>query len=492
MFWLLLSPHVTLAHAELIRSDPLDQAVLRLAPQRVRLWFSEALDPAASSLTVVNDANQDVEQGDIHVVPGDGRELSVRLLPHLLPGTYTIVWQSASRQDGHLDSGTERFTIACPDGSVPPRTSLPYLQTPEGATAPLLVRTQQEDPTRFEVLVSLLETLLVTVWAGLQCWHPLVLQPMMDAYPELAVLAQAVHRRLTETLAPTVVSLLLLLQGGDLIKQMTDIGVHISSPTVLVTFIADTPLGLIWFVRVLLILLAWQLTWYQRVRWSSPSSQQPGMTSLVCWGQMVLALAILGTMVLGGHATETTSMPVPVALIGDFLHELAAALWMGGILILVFGYLPLLRKEALEQRTHALVAIWQMYAPWAYSGVGLMAVSGPLMTRIHLTLWQEGFTTPFGQVFVLKMVLVGAIIGASAWHVGWIQPRLARVDRLASVAHAIEPSSQAPDASEIGQVKYQERDQKRLLHLLTWLLSTEAVLSIGILLCAGTLTVLSG
>jgi hypothetical protein len=165
---------------------------------------------------------------------------------------------------------------------------------------------------------------------------------------------------------------------------------------------------------------------------------------------------------------------------------------MGGILVLVFGYLPLLRKESLEQRVHALVAILQMYALWAYIGVGLMAVSGPLMTRIYFTLWQEGFTTPFGLVFVLKMVLVGAVIGGSTWHVGWIQPRLARVDRLASVAHAIDSSSHAPGSSEIGLVRYQEHDQKRLLHLLIWLLSTEAVLSIGILLCAGALTVLSG
>src|SRR5713226_9815286 len=110
--------------------------------------------------------------------------------------------------------------------------------------------------------------------------------------------------------------------------------------------------------------------------------------------------------------------------------------------------------------------------------VPLLIMAASLVSEINTRVapfkgWVNSFLAFMGQLYIgfhiLKMVLVGAIIGVSAWHVGWIQPRLARVDRLANVSHAVESPSHAPGSSEIGQVKYEERDKQRLLHLLTWL-----------------------
>src|SRR3989442_6062081 len=54
---LLLFPGVASAHAILLRSDPAKDAVLRVAPSQVRMWFSEDLNPAFSTASVIDAAN---------------------------------------------------------------------------------------------------------------------------------------------------------------------------------------------------------------------------------------------------------------------------------------------------------------------------------------------------------------------------------------------------------------------------------------------------
>src|SRR5437588_4886673 len=83
----LLYPAHSFASAGLVHSDPADNAVLRVAPKGVRMWFSEALDrsPTLSIAVVVDAANHGVEQGNAQVVGNEARELDVPLRPLLAP-----------------------------------------------------------------------------------------------------------------------------------------------------------------------------------------------------------------------------------------------------------------------------------------------------------------------------------------------------------------------------------------------------------------------
>src|SRR2546425_1251342 len=116
---LLASPGVSLAHAILLRSDPAKDAVLPVAPDQVRMWFSEDLNPALSTAVVVNGANARVDMGDAHVSLSDPTEMDISLKPNLPPAAYVVVWRTGSADDGHVLSGSFLFTVARPDGTVP-------------------------------------------------------------------------------------------------------------------------------------------------------------------------------------------------------------------------------------------------------------------------------------------------------------------------------------------------------------------------------------
>ncbi len=102
-----------LAHAELVTSDPADRAVLATPPTMVTVTFSEAIDPERSRFRLVG------PDGAVGVgrVADDPAVLVLAGLD-LGPGTYEIQWTAAS-DDGHIERGKLRFTVAVP-ASAPP------------------------------------------------------------------------------------------------------------------------------------------------------------------------------------------------------------------------------------------------------------------------------------------------------------------------------------------------------------------------------------
>ena len=91
------------AHAFLDRAEPRVGARVRTPPVRVTLWFTERLEPAYSTLRVVNEAGVRVDSGDVTVEPGDGRTLRVSLAP-VSRGAYRVQWRVLS-VDTHVTEG---------------------------------------------------------------------------------------------------------------------------------------------------------------------------------------------------------------------------------------------------------------------------------------------------------------------------------------------------------------------------------------------------
>jgi copper resistance protein C len=98
------------AHAFLERADPRVGSTIRTPPTEVRLWFTERLEAAFSTVTVTNAAGQAVDTGDGRVDPAAPKQLRVSL-PPLPAGTYTVLWRVLS-VDTHVTEGTFHFTVA--------------------------------------------------------------------------------------------------------------------------------------------------------------------------------------------------------------------------------------------------------------------------------------------------------------------------------------------------------------------------------------------
>ena len=96
-------------HASLVRSSPARRATLTTAPDRVQLWFNEAIEPKFSRVSVWDSAGQQVDLADARVEPDDPKRLTVGLKP-LTRGAYRVRFRVLS-VDGHVVESEFPFTL---------------------------------------------------------------------------------------------------------------------------------------------------------------------------------------------------------------------------------------------------------------------------------------------------------------------------------------------------------------------------------------------
>jgi copper resistance protein C len=98
------------AHAFLDHARPPVCATVRASPAEVRLSFSEDLEPAFSTVKVLDKSGRQVDKQDKHADRRDPAVLTVSL-PALAPGTYRVVWRVLSI-DAHVTAGDFTFDVA--------------------------------------------------------------------------------------------------------------------------------------------------------------------------------------------------------------------------------------------------------------------------------------------------------------------------------------------------------------------------------------------
>jgi len=98
------------AHAFLDHALPAVGSTVHESPKSVRLWFTEQLEPAFSSIRVLDSSGKEVDARDSHVDAAEPIIVAVSV-PALAPGTYRVVWRVVS-VDTHVTEGDFTFDIA--------------------------------------------------------------------------------------------------------------------------------------------------------------------------------------------------------------------------------------------------------------------------------------------------------------------------------------------------------------------------------------------
>jgi methionine-rich copper-binding protein CopC len=107
----LLAPAVSAsAHAFPDHALPAVGSTVTQSPPEIRIWFSEKLEPAFSTVEVLDAAGSRVDKDDASVDARDSTVLRVSLQP-LVAGKYKVVWHVVST-DTHTTTGDFSFTLA--------------------------------------------------------------------------------------------------------------------------------------------------------------------------------------------------------------------------------------------------------------------------------------------------------------------------------------------------------------------------------------------
>jgi methionine-rich copper-binding protein CopC len=123
-----------LAHAQIISCTPEIGSTVAQAPATVTCKTSEAMDPKASSLGVVDAMGMQVDKGDSKVDLNDPDRVTITVsldAAMIKDGLYTVKWKTLSAADGDAAEGEFQFAV----GAQPVKIGPTATPAPEGTQA---------------------------------------------------------------------------------------------------------------------------------------------------------------------------------------------------------------------------------------------------------------------------------------------------------------------------------------------------------------------
>ena len=273
------------AHANLISSVPADGVTVPTAPAQITMNFTEPPDPTLSVVDVLGAGG--------NVLPGVGKPtlqppktLTVSLPPKLPDGVYTVSWRVASSTDGHVTAGSFAFGVGASTTVTPVGSSSSSAYGP----TPLSVGAK----TALYVGLMLLVAVAV-VGLGAFGGDPTSLRIVGLIGAGVALVGAA----------------------GLLVAEQRTVGVPMNQ---LLRTATGRPY--VWLLIVVLAADALAVVGAAKDRWRR-----------VFWGAGAAAALAMWIRSANGHAAAA---PTPIAQeLLQWLHFLAAGVWVGGLLLLV-------------------------------------------------------------------------------------------------------------------------------------------------------------
>jgi copper transport protein len=383
-----------LAHARLVGTSPPAGSTLRRQPPAVIFEYDQPVGGTDGAVRVYDSAGDEVDDGDVSHPGGRQSWLGVGLEPDLPDGTYTATYRVISA-DTHIVSGGLVFDLvhASAGGKV--------------SVAGLIGKEESGEVTKlgFGVVRFL-------------AWRPGFGATRRDE-PRWDAAADACRRRAVRLLAFAVVLGVVISLLGILLQGASAAGVSLWE-SLRSSTVEDTlhgRFGTVWLLRAIdwtalgLLLLAFLKV--PRIRWWLVPPIAVGAAYLV------------STPAFAGHAGIES--PVGVMFASDFIHVLAAGVWVGGVAFLLLALPAATRRLEPPERTGVLLATLARFSPIALASVVAIAVTGLVQAYIDIRRVADLFETTYGLLVLAKMVLLALLIGFGRLNRNRIIPRLRRL-----------------------------------------------------------------
>lgn len=470
------------AHALLVRSTPEAGAELAIAPPTVELWFSEPLEAGFSTAYLVDGTGNEIGRGAAMVDTDDPFHMTLPL-DSLSPGFYTVVWETLSQADGHRWVGSFPLTLLNPDGSRPPGAGVAPPAPVDGWLG--------EMPTPSAVISRWL-----ALFGSMLLFGALFLRTQIGGVNEIALTSAPEPNDFMAVVQGAIIGVLLagggaVIMGGWLLwltqaLQQNEAGA-------LIALLFGTRSGNLALVRQMLVgvallgcvvaylpkvqsgatrlLLAFALLYavggWAGVAWLTSQRSElfltlcggvglagifaamflwlqagtspiwPSLLQALNWLLLLIGALILASFSLGSHAAAVTGSGW--AMGGDWLHLVAAAIWLGGLVLLALILWRLRRLQSTSSAV-ALRSLTARFSAIATLAVFALMVTGIFSSFVQLRSFSQLWTTTYGWMLLSKLGLVGVTLGIALLNHRFVH---------GAAAHSWTPGEERPFARRV-------------------------------------------
>ncbi|WP_035098065.1 copper resistance protein CopC [Anoxybacteroides tepidamans] len=386
VFWLFsLFPDRSLAHAYIVRSTPAENETLSEAPSVIRIEFNEAIQRNFYSLKLINESGQLIQLHDVRIDKDDRKIIEADLQDRLANGTYTVRWKVVS-SDGHRVEGTIPFQVG-KNGEF-------------AKSAPS--KAESYSPKLDMVLIRWLFYISASLFVGMLFFKQIV-EPKQKLY------SFSSRYRLLYWLAYNGMSVSILLSLPLQVTVEADVPWSQAwRVSLLKKMLTDHSFGSVWLIQLallVLLLIAGCAITYSKDRWLKP------WTAL----SLIIGMGLLFMKTFIGHASASANPVISIFI--DFLHLLAASIWLGGLCMIALA-LPL---EALAKKErpdwNKYWATIKRFSYWGAVCVGTLILTGVYMSLEQVPTFNSLFSTMYGKLLIWKGILLVAMLLLAFVHV---------------------------------------------------------------------------
>lgn len=374
-------PHMLFAHATPITYTPEGGSTELTVPEEISIYFTERIEPGASSIKVFAPDGAEVNVGKGAPNATDARIFSVPIT-NAGEGVYAVSWQVVSVDDGHFTKGAHSFLVDSTGKAF---------EGDSGGGVDIVYVTKLPEAV-FNFLMLLGESIYIgALFVLLLILKPYVLRSRFASTEE----RERVSFEYTHLM---IVGCFLLLLGmlAMIVKKTTELAELQESSfgeTLWVFLASSSGTGLVFKVAIALVFLGIFLGLRKKI------------FSTYSWtiaeGFLVVLLGFLLYFQSSvSHAAATFFHP-KLAVLVTIVHLFGKELVIGALLTL-FVLLVTIMYGPLVKRLGVMLAAYDTLAGFA---VLLAGTTGVYVTWLHLKSFEHLFTTEWGTRFLILLLL---------------------------------------------------------------------------------------
>jgi len=368
------------AHPFLLDSEPSQAVNAPIGTTQIITKYSEAIEINFSELKVFDSNGNQIDNGDTAYYEGESS--LVITTPPLEDGTYTVTSKVLSKVDGHLVRAAIIFGV----GEAQVDASL--LESQDESETTFL----PEAAARFPGIVGQ-TVVLGSAISAIAIWGT---QRKHFGKENLTLIPQTYRSKFSKITGAALV--------GVLVSNFVMIAVQTVRLETSPIDVLGTTFGTTWLIRMIItIILLGIWFWMER---------KPHLTNKKHVPMLIVSLALIFTTTMFGHGTAS-ELVAPMIL--DYVHNLLASVWIGGVIFFSFVILPTLAKLDWMEKEKTVLAILPRYSGMVTIALGILIITGPTLLWFLESDVTSITNSTYGFLIFAKIFLALIMIGLGAY-----------------------------------------------------------------------------
>ena len=368
------------AHPFLLDSEPSQAVNAPIGTTQIITKYSEAVEIDFSELKVFDSNGNQIDNGDTAYYEGES-SLVITTSP-LEDGIYTVTSKVLSKVDGHLVRAAIIFGV----GEA--QVDVSILESQDESETTFL----PEAAARFPGIVGQTVVLGSTI-SAIAIWGT---QRKYFGKENLTLINQTYRSKFSKITGVALV--------GVLVSNFVMIAVQTVRLETSPIDVLGTTFGATWLIRMIItIILLGIWFWMER---------KPRLTNKKHVPMLIVSLALIFTTTMFGHGTAS-ELVAPMIL--DYVHNLLASVWIGGVIFFSFIILPTLAKLDWMEKEKTVLAILPRYSGMVTIALGILIITGPTLLWFLESDVTSITNSTYGFLIFAKIFLALIMIGLGAY-----------------------------------------------------------------------------